>query len=145
MQESKKDKLKWTLPISSCIIASISKQVNAATKTTNNIIAYEISKLLRMRISLTKDHVFEAIMTGVGCLCPVAFSILLLNPPHWQEFIRKGPGHWSSLHKWNNLLFYFVKTRKTPARTISRPRGSVPYSSSQLCFYTTYLMADCSR
>lgn len=53
----------------------ISKQVNAATKTMNNIMAYErTSKPISMRISLTKDPVFEAITTGV------ALSVLLASP-----------------------------------------------------------------
>lgn len=54
----------------------ISKYVNAALKAMNSIVAYETtSKLLSMRISLTEGSVFEAIMTGGGCL-----SCCLLHP-----------------------------------------------------------------
>lgn len=91
MQESKKDKPKWTFPISNWIKVWYFKTGQCCYKTMNNNMAYETtSKQISMRISLTKDPVFEAIMTGGGSLCPAGFSILLLNPTTLTRVYREG-------------------------------------------------------
>lgn len=115
---SRKVNLSGLFPFPVVSKCSISKHVSAATKAMNNIMAYETtSKLLSMRISLTEDSVFEAIMTGGGCLCPAAFSILLLNPTTLTRVYQERTSTPVQPQKMKLLaLFFFEKQKKQKSK-----------------------------
>lgn len=115
---SRKVNLSGLFPFPVVSKCSISKHVSAATKAMNNIMAYETtSKLLSMRISLTEDSVFEAIMTGGGCLCPAAFSILLLNPTTLTRVYQQRTSTPVQPQKMKLLaLFFFEKQKKQKSK-----------------------------